>query len=160
MRTGVPGALTCQEVPEARSAVSCMTSWRCGPPSVPSTAYGALNSRWMSRRSAESPLGSGRVPSRSWSASVAESRRGAGTAAGWAAPVPSGDGSAGGYRWEPCTAGTASSTRPTVSLPRLNSGRSSTLLTKTPAPSTPSEARRAQPRGRRWPSKEAPSSTR
>ncbi|MGW3187820.1 hypothetical protein ACWDBT_08135 [Streptomyces ardesiacus] len=138
-----------------------MSSWRRGPPSAPSTTCGALSSRPTSDWFAGVVLGNGRVPSSSWSASAAESRCGAGSS-GPGAPVDvvAAGASVGAWRAEPCAAGTASSTRPTGSLPRLNSGRSATVLTNTPVPSSPADSRRGQPRGRRWPSKSALSSTR
>ncbi|MCU8593939.1 hypothetical protein NG816_25045, partial [Streptomyces sp. A13(2022)] len=60
VRTGAPGALVCQELPEARSAVSCISSWRSGPPSAPSTTCGALSSRPTSDWFAGVALGNGR----------------------------------------------------------------------------------------------------
>ncbi|CAM5254958.1 hypothetical protein SCYAM73S_02048 [Streptomyces cyaneofuscatus] len=158
VRIGVPGALTCQEVPVARSAVSWTSRCRCSPPSVLRTTCGALSSLFTSCRSDAEVRGSGRVPSRSWSASVEARGRGTGAGAG-AGAAPVAGGSAGAWRSEPWAAGTASSTRPTVSAPRANRGRSVTLLTKTPAPSSPTVASRVQPRGLRWPSKVAPNST-
>ncbi|MCA1270524.1 hypothetical protein LCE32_10665 [Streptomyces sp. 7G] len=65
VRIGVPGALTCHEVPVARSAVSWTSCWRCSPPSVLRTTCGALSSLFTSRRSDEDVRGKGLVPSRS-----------------------------------------------------------------------------------------------